>query len=578
MGSQFFRTKSIDKLLSDADQPDRRLRKTLGVWSLTALGIGAIIGTGIFILTGTAAAGESAAETSILKAPLLTVLLHGGHVEMSGRPGAGPAIALSFFLVAIACGLAGLCYAELASMIPIAGSAYTYTYATLGELVAWVIGWDLILEYAVSNMAVAVGFSAYINDLLQGFGIQIPKALGTPAYTPEGGWAMHFNLPGFLIVMFLTVLLVRGIKESARANTVMVGVKLTAILVFVFVASHYVKPVNWHPFMPNGWQGVLTGGAIVFFTYIGFDSVSTAAEECHNPKRDLPLGILMSLAVCTILYVSVAVVLTGVQPYQVFRGDAAPVATALHNIGLDRLKRFVTIGALTGMLSSLLVYQLGQARVWFAMSRDRLLPKTFSEVHPKFRTPHMATWIAGLFVGIPSGIFDIGTLADLSNIGTLFAFLLVSIAVLILRSTQKDRPRAFRVPAAWLVAPLSVVCCLVLMMGLPVENWIRFIVWLIIGLLIYFSYGIRRSTSGQESVAADRVQTLLVADKALVALSSFLLAIGVVLVVAMMRGKVTAETAHVAESAALLLFGGVFAVIGLVRYISDSSERSTAQG
>jgi APA family basic amino acid/polyamine antiporter len=562
VGSQFFATKSIDKLLADADEPERRLRKTLGVWSLTALGIGAIIGTGIFILTGTAAAGESAEEASILKAPLLTVLLHGGHVEMTGRPGAGPAIALSFFLVAIACGLAGLCYAELASMIPIAGSAYTYTYATLGELVAWVIGWDLILEYAVSNMAVAVGFSAYINDLLKGFGIQIPEALGTPAYTPESGWALHFNLPGFLIVMCLTVLLVRGIKESARANTFMVGVKLTAILVFVAFASHYVKPVNWHPFMPNGWQGVLTGGAIVFFTYIGFDSVSTAAEECHNPKRDLPLGILMSLLVCTILYVSVAVVLTGVQPYQVFRGDAAPVATALHNIGLDRLKRWVTIGALTGMLSSLLVYQLGQARVWFAMSRDRLLPKTFSEVHPKFRTPHMATWIAGLFVGIPSGIFDIGTLADLSNIGTLFAFVLVSLAVLVLRSTQKDRQRAFRVPAAWLVAPLSVACCLVLMMGLPVENWIRFIVWLIIGMLIYLSYGVRRSTSAEALAASERQKALVTADRALVCLASFLVALGLALAWAMASGNVKVETAHVAEAGVLLALGAPFTLLG----------------
>jgi len=561
--SQFFRTKSIDKLLADAEEPERRLRKTLGVLSLTALGIGAIIGTGIFILTGTAAAGEAGQEASLLKTPLLTVLLHGGQQAMSGRPGAGPAIALSFFLVAVACGLAGLCYAELASMIPIAGSAYTYTYATLGELVAWIIGWDLILEYAVSNMAVAVGFSAYIKDLFAGFGLNIPIELGTPAYTPDGGWTLHFNLVGFVVVMILTMLLVRGIKESASANTTMVGIKLTAILLFVFVASKYIHTELWHPFMPNGWQGVMTGGAIVFFTYIGFDSVSTAAEECKNPRRDLPLGILMSLLVCTILYVSVAIVLTGIQPFQIFRGDAAPVATALHNIGLDGLRRWVTIGALFGMISSLLVFQLGQARVWFAMSRDRLLPDAFSAVHPRFRTPHVATWVAGFFVGIPAGIFDIGTLADLSNIGTLFAFVLVSLAVLILRATQAERPRSFRVPLVWFVAPASVVCCLVLMMGLPVENWIRFVVWLVIGMLFYLSYGARRSSSGSELAATDRLRCLAKADRALVALAGLLVMGGVALATAMAMGGLETGSAHVVEACVLLGLGSPFVFIGM---------------
>ena len=570
MESQFFRTKSIDKLLADAEEPERKLRKTLGVLSLTALGIGAIIGTGIFVLTGTAAAGEAAQEASLLKTPLLTVLLHGGQQIMTGRPGAGPAIALSFFLVAIACGLAGLCYAELASMIPIAGSAYTYSYATLGELVAWIIGWDLILEYAVSNMAVAVGFSAYIKDLFAGFGMQIPIELGTPAYTPDGGWTLHFNLVGFVVVMILTVLLVRGIKESASANTFMVGVKLTAILLFVFIASKYVHAEHWHPFMPAGWQGVMTGGAIVFFTYIGFDSVSTAAEECKNPKRDLPLGILLSLLVCTILYVSVAIVLTGIQPYEIFRGDAAPVATALHNIGLDGLRRWVTIGALTGMISSLLVFQLGQARVWFAMSRDRLLPDAFSSVHPRFRTPHVATWVAGFFVGIPAGIFDIGTLADLSNIGTLFAFVLVSLAVLILRGTQADRPRSFRVPLVWFVAPASVACCLVLMMGLPVENWIRFIVWLVIGLLLYLSYGARRSTSGAELAPADRLRGLAKADRALIALAGLLVLLGLLVVIEMARGAAPADTGHVSQAAVLLLLGAPFAYVGLRNLRKDA--------
>jgi len=495
VGSQLLRCKDIDQLVSDSEHPEKRLKKTLGWLSLTALGIGAIIGTGIFVLTGTAAAGEQVEVPSILKAPVLDVLFHGMHATgISGRPGAGPAIALSFFLVAIVCGFAGLCYAELASMIPIAGSAYTYTYATMGELVAWIIGWDLILEYAVSNMAVAVGFSAYINSLFDSFGIRLPAALSTPAYAPATGWVPHFNIVGFLIVMLLTVLLIVGIRESAEANSVMVGIKLVAIFVFIVFASKYIHPVNWHPFMPNGFQGVLTGGAIVFFSYIGFDSVSTAAEECKHPKRDLPLGIMASLFVCAALYVGVAVVLTGIQPYHIFKGDAAPVATALHNIGLDKLQRWVTVGALMGMISSLLVYQYGQARVWFAMSRDGLLPGAFSKVHKRFRTPHVATLVAGIFVGIPAGIFDIGTLADLSNIGTLFAFVLVAIAVLILRKSQPGRARGFRVPLVPLVPILSIVTCLVLMASLTLENWIRFFVWLAIGLLIYFLYSKKRST------------------------------------------------------------------------------------
>jgi APA family basic amino acid/polyamine antiporter len=395
-------------------------------------------------------------------------------------------------MVALVCGLAGLCYAELASMIPIAGSAYTYTYATLGELVAWIIGWDLILEYAVSNMAVAVGFSAYINSLLETFHLRLPEALSTPAYTPENGWAPHFNVMGFVIVMFLTMLLVIGIRESAGANSILVAVKLTAILIFCFAASKYINTANWKPFFPNGFQGVLTGGAIVFFTYIGFDSVSTAAEECHNPKRDLPAGILLSLFICAAFYVAVAVVLTGIQHWDMLR-NAAPVANALQAIGLPRVERWVTLGALMGMISSILVFQLGQARVWFAMSRDGLLPSIFSRVHPRFRTPDVATWVAGLFVGIPAGIFDIGTLADLSNIGTLFAFILVSLAVLILRKRQPDRPRGFRVPFSPWVPLASVAFCFILMASLTLENWVRFIVWLVIGLVLYFNYGRKHS-------------------------------------------------------------------------------------
>jgi len=289
------------------------------------------------------------------------------------------------------------------------------------------------------------------------------------------------------------VVLVTGIKESATSNGIMVAIKLLAIFIFIIFASGHINTVNWKPFAPNGFQGILTGAAIVFFTYIGFDSVSTAAEECKNPKRDLPLGILASLLVCAGLYVAVAVVLTGIQPYSIFRGDAAPVATALHNIGLDSLKRWVTIGALTGMISSLMVYQYGQARVWFAMSRDGLLPTSFSRVHPRFRTPHFATWVAGIVVGIPAGIFDIGTLADLSNIGTLFAFVMVAASVLILRKTQPGRPRGFTVPFVPFIPILSILTCVLLMASLTLENWVRFFVWLLLGLVVYFAYSRHRS-------------------------------------------------------------------------------------
>ena len=512
--SQLLRTKSIDRLLAEAERPEHQLRKTLGPWSLTALGIGAIIGTGIFILTGTAAAGEVLEVRSLLKAPLLDVLLHGRHaLGVAGRPGAGPSIALSFFLVAIACALAGLCYAELASMIPIAGSAYTYTYATLGEIVAWIIGWDLVLEYAVSNMAVAVGFSAYIDSLLGGFGLRLPAAIRDPVFDDSlqrtGSW---FNLPGFLIVMILTVILVRGIRESASTNNFMVSVKLVAIVIFIVAASRHIQVSNWKPFMPNGWQGVLTGGAIVFFTYIGFDSVSTAAEETRHPQKDVPFGIIASLIICTIVYCSVAVVLTGIQNWRELR-NAAPIAHALEYIHLYGVERWVTIGALMGMLSSLLVFQLGQARVWFAMSRDGLLPAAFSRVHRKFRTPHVSTWLAGFFVATPSGLFDIGTLSDLSNIGTLFAFILVSLGVLVLRRKQPERRRAFRAPWVPGLPIAAIACCLILMGSLPLETWLRFLVWLVIGLTIYFAYSRHHSEFGRDPRAQVAVAEGLAAPK-----------------------------------------------------------------
>lgn len=571
--SQLFARKSIDKLIAESEEPEHRLKKTLGPWSLAALGIGAIIGSGIFVLTGTAAAGEYFQAPNLVHAQVLDLIVNffrtGGTsgVLMHGRPPAGPGIALSFILVAIACSFAGLCYAELASMIPIAGSAYTYSYATLGEIFAWIIGWDLILEYAVSNVAVAVGFSGYLKAQLASFGWAIPDKWSAPIRAGGEWTGAYFNVPAFLVVMVLTWLLVRGVRESAQTNNIMVVVKLGAIITFLVVGGMLVRPQNWHPFLPSGFGGVVTGGAIIFFTYIGFDSVSTAAEEAKAPQKDIPFGIIASLIVCTILYVGVALVLLGMMPFPMFRSgtqvvqvqvtkptpaleqgvrslpkvayvDAsnntlrvvvdggreeatatandiarlaaqsggevrsssvknaseAPVAYALAALGTSRVfQAIIIIGALTGMLSSLLVFQYGQTRIWFAMSRDRLLPRIFSAVHPKFKTPHWSTWIAGLAVGIPAGIFDIGDAADLSNIGTLFAFVLVSLGVIFLRRKQPDRPRGFKVPLVPLFPIISVVLCGGLMTGLTVITWIRFFVWLAIGLVIYFLYSRRHS-------------------------------------------------------------------------------------
>jgi len=505
LANQFFARKSIDKLIADSEEPQHRLKKTLGPWSLTALGIGAIIGSGIFVLTGTAAAGENFQVPSIFHAQVLDVfqnlIQHGSlsGVLMHGRPPAGPAIAISFLLVAIACSFAGLCYAELASMIPIAGSAYTYSYATLGEIIAWIIGWDLILEYAVSNVAVAVGFGAYLKAQLAAFHLVIPDHWSTPVWAGGQWTGSYFNFPAFLIVFILTVLLVWGIRESAEANNIMVVVKIGAILTFLVVGGMFISPANWSPFAPSGFAGIMAGGAIIFFTYIGFDSVSTAAEEARNPQKDMPFGIIVSLIVCTVLYVGVALVLLGMMKYSTFSGSNpeavnAPVAYALSALGAKPVFRtIIIIGALMGMISSLLVFQYGQTRIWFAMSRDGLLPKFFSAVHPRFKTPHWSTWIAGAAVGLPAGLVDIGEAADLSNIGTLFAFVLVSLGVIFLRKTQPDRPRAFRVPMVPWFPIISVVLCVSLMAGLLVITWIRFFVWLAIGLLVYFFYSRHRS-------------------------------------------------------------------------------------
>jgi APA family basic amino acid/polyamine antiporter len=512
---QIFRTKSIDKLISESERPENALKKTLGPVSLTALGIGAVIGSGIFTVIGTAIGGNPSEVKRWTGSPIIDLVwgwLHHTSGIVAGRPGAGPALVLSLVLVAIVCGLTGLCYAELASMIPIAGSAYTYTYATLGELIAWVIGWDLILEYAFSNMSVSVGFAAHIVDLLDWFNIHLDPKWLSPAYLPLGlqdlagkdiflpGWHFGFDIPAFIIVLLLTVVLVRGIRESARTNNVMVLVKIAAILLFVGFGLSFVHTSNYRPFSPNGFTGVLAGGSIIFFTYIGFDSVSTASEECKNPRRDVPIGIVATLVACTILYIGVAAVLTGMVPWQSIAGDGAPVVNALKRVSLTPsghrlhfVRLAVVLGALVGMISSILVFQLGQARVWFAMSRDRLLPDVFCRIHPKYRTPAVATWIAGFLVAIPSGLFDVGTFAEMSNIGTLFAFVLVSIGVMVLRAKDPARHRGFRVPFGPVIPILSTLFCVLLMAGLPAITWVRFFVWLIIGLVVYVFYSRKRS-------------------------------------------------------------------------------------
>lgn len=519
MASVLLRTKSPEQLLLEAATPQRVLKRTLGPWDLTALGVGATLGAGIFALTGTAAAGQQTSTSGMLDTPVLGLVL--GQAA-NGRPAAGPAIMVSFLLVAVACAFAGLCYAELAAMIPVAGSAYTYAYATLGELVAWVIGWDLILEYAVGNIAVASSWSGYFVKLAYSlFGLKLPLWLvtdpKTAALTIEQaardpgvlapyssahlpavfGHAISLNLPAFLVVAALTWLLVRGIRESAAFNTAAVVFKVGVVVFFIAFGAFYVNPLNWHPFAPNGVSGVLSGAAIVFFAFIGFDAVSTAAEESKNPQRDMPIGILASLAVCVVLYVAVSLVLTGMTSYTRFVDDAAAIATAVEVTHKPWVEAVVSAGALAGMTSVLLVFQLGQPRIFMSMARDGLLPSWFAKVHPVRRTPYVTTIVTGAAVGIPAAFTDIGWAADLTNIGTFFAFVLVCAGVLALRRTAPERKRYFRCPFVPTFPLLGVGLCGALMLALPLVTWIRFFVWLALGLGVYFLYGKEHSVLGR---------------------------------------------------------------------------------
>jgi basic amino acid/polyamine antiporter, APA family len=515
VASKLFQTKSPDHLIRESQTEERRMKRTLSAFDLTCLGIGAIIGTGIFALTGTAAAGQSAAAGSFFDTPVLSYLQSWiTHTAVSlGRPAAGPAVVFSFIVAAVACAFAAFCYGELSAMIPVSGSAYTYSYATLGELIAWIIGWDLILEYAVGNMAVAVGWSGYFVKLCGSlFGLRFPLWAVSDSNTAasviaQGGAALNdfssttlpviaghpiaLNFPALAIVAAVTVLLIYGIRESARANSAIVIIKLAVVVFFIAFGAFMLHPINWHPFMPSGFTGVMSGAAIVFFAFIGFDSVSTTAEETRNPQRDMPIGMMASLIICTLLYVLMSGVLTGIKKYTVYLGDPAAVATAFAS--KPWAQALVSAGALAGMTSVLLVFQLGQPRIFMAMARDGLLPQYFAKIHPRYRTPHITTIWTGVIVGVVSMVTDIGSLADLTNIGTLFAFILVCCGVVVLRRTDPGRHRPFRVPFVPVFPIIGVILCAALMLSLPVLTWLRFFLWLIIGLVIYFLYGIRHS-------------------------------------------------------------------------------------
>jgi APA family basic amino acid/polyamine antiporter len=500
-----FARKSITQILTETQTRKPQLRRSLGKWHLTALGIGAIIGAGIFAATGSAIAGDAV------------------------RPGAGPAIVISFLFTAVTCGFAALCYAEFAAMVPITGSAYTYAYASLGELVAWIIGWDLILEYAVGNIAVAISWSGYFREFLDNFGWHIPPWLGIDyrsAHEAAGSLAqgitspsivyaasalteaphafgipLIINLPAFGIVALLTAILVHGIETSATTNSIMVLVKVSIVLFFIAVGAIFIDPHNYIShggFAPNGFEGISAAAAIIFFSYIGFDAVSTAAEEAHNPQRDMPFAIVMSLTICTALYILAAVVMTGMAPWDQL-GTSEPMLTAFTLSGgnpalLGVAKFVVSLGAVIAMTTVLLVFQLGQSRIFFAMARDGLLPPWATKVHPRFHTPHVTTIVTGVCVASCAAFADIAEVIDLTNIGTLFAFVLVAAGVLVLRYLHPERERPYRTPLVPFVPLAAILSCGYLMLQLPALTWERFVIWLGAGLVLYFLYGYRRSS------------------------------------------------------------------------------------
>ncbi len=502
------RTKSLDAILKDAEEPEMSLSRTLGATDIIMLGIGAIIGAGIFSTVGTAAAGDLS------------------------RPGAGPALVLSFVITAVVCGFTALCYAEFASMVPISGSAYTYSYATLGEVVAWIIGWDLIIEYAVGNVGVAISWAAYFRSLLELGSIHVPDWLAMDYRTylktlaagdihdvapSVFGKPFVFNILAAFIVALLTVLLVWGVRESAKFNTVMVGFKLLILAFFVIAGFAYIRSENYVPFAPNGFKGISSAAAVVFFAYIGFDAVSTVAEETRDPKRNMPIGIIGSLIVCTVLYIVVAAVFTGLISYTdlthaSIASQAEPLTYALRhaaeatggNLGWLKIVTFiVAVGAVIATTAVLLVFQMGQPRIFFSMARDGLLPSLFARIHPKFRTPHVTTILTGVFVGAIAGVTSIDEMVDLTNIGTLFAFILVCAGVIILRYREPDRARPFKVPGGIVVPILGIFSCLYLMYFLPSTSWFRFAAWLNFGFVIYIAYGAVRSKLTGRDMAPD---------------------------------------------------------------------------
>jgi APA family basic amino acid/polyamine antiporter len=562
-----FRTKNLDDILASAQEEGHKLKRTLGPINITLLGIGAIIGAGIFATVGTAAAGDAA------------------------RPGAGPSLMISFVITAVVCAFTALCYAEMAAMVPISGSAYTYSYATLGELVAWIIGWDLMLEYAIGNVAVAISWAGYFNELLASFNIALPDWLvnnyrtATPAILaaapklPFLHYPIVFNAPAFGIVALITIILVWGIKESAQFNAGMVMVKITVLLFFIGLMLYYVSPAkmttNWKPFQPVGWGGTFTAAAVVFFAYIGFDAVSTVAEETKNPARDLPIGIIASLIICTILYIAVAAVFTGAVPFDVLgtwsKADLdRSLSKALTHVAPQARWQggIIAFGSVVAHTAVLLVFQLGQPRIFFSMARDGLLPPVFAKVHPRFKTPHVTTILTGVIVAGFAAFMSIDEMVDLTNIGTLFAFVLVCVGIIILRYKEPNRARPFKVPfGAWPLPTFGALSCLFLMYYLPPTSWWRFVAWLLLGLAVYLSYSYSRSEIGKKIGRARITAPWLM----LMALGSFLLAIGLLTIphdasLADMIGQLGGKFAESKQ----VFIGTILVVLGLIATITGA--------